>query len=295
MRYIDVTMELSSIRLDRLLKLECKITHSAICSFLRCGDILVNGEISDISYRVKTGDRISISSIVETLDKAIRTDEYPMSYLERIKQMIVHENDYIIVINKAFGVAVQGGSGVDKSIDKALNQIYERQIYVVHRLDADTSGVMIFAKNRQSAQELSSYFRDHSIEKYYISLNVGVPYKLSGNIKTEDMITNFNVIESKNNISCILFNPITGKKHQIRKHSLEMKCPIIGDDKYGYDRTKEISKKLHLCAFYIKIPKHGVFTLRILPNHILKTLDNLGLKCDDITNKVNAHIKGQIT
>jgi 23S rRNA pseudouridine955/2504/2580 synthase len=290
MRYIDVTSELSSMRLDRLLKLECKITHSAICSFLRCGDILVNGEVSNIAYRAKIGDRVSISSTVEALDKTIKTDEYPRSYLERIRQMIVHENDDIIVINKTFGVAVQGGSGVDKSLDKALNQIYERQIYVVHRLDADTSGVMIFAKNRQSAQELSSYFRDHSIEKYYISLNVGVPYKLSGSIKTEDMITNFNVIESKNNISCILFNPITGKKHQIRKHSLEMKCPIIGDDKYGYDRAKETSKKLHLCAFYIKIPKHGVFRLKILPNHISKTIETLHFNENDIINKLTTLI-----
>jgi 23S rRNA pseudouridine955/2504/2580 synthase len=295
MRYIDVTSELSSMRLDRLLKLECKITHSAICSFLRYGDILINGEVSNIAYRVKIGDRVSISSIVGTSDKVMKTDEYPRSYLERIKQMVIHENDDIIVINKTFGVAVQGGSGVDKSLDKALNQIYERQIYVVHRLDADTSGVMIFAKNRQSAQELSSYFRDHAIEKYYISINAGVLDRLSGMTKTEDMVTNFNVIESKNNISCILFNPITGKKHQIRKHSLEMKCPIIGDDKYGYDKTKEISKKLHLCAFCIKIPKHGVFTLKILPNHILKTLDNLEFNRDDIINKVNAYIEGQIT
>jgi 23S rRNA pseudouridine955/2504/2580 synthase len=293
MRHIDITNELSSMRLDRLIKLECKITHSAICSLIRHGDILVNGEISDISYRVKDGDKVSISSTVGILNEAVTSNEYPQSYLEKIRQMMIYENDDIIIVNKTFGIAVQGGSGVERSLDKALNQIYGKQIYVVHRLDADTSGVMIFAKNRQSAQKISSYFRDHLIEKYYISLNIGVPNKLSDTIKTDDMITNFDVVESKDNISCMLFKPITGKKHQIRRHSLEINCPIIGDDKYGYEKTKELSKKLHLCAFYIKILEYGAFSLTILPNHITKTIDSLGFNQQNIINKVKMYIEGK--
>ena len=169
---------------------------------------------------------------------------------------------------------------------------YSERPRLVHRIDKDTSGILVLARTRQIAQLLTKLFSEHKIKKEYLAVSEGVPEGKRGkfnfplikkNVSGQERvcvdfskglpsITHYEVLESKNNYSLLKLSPISGRTHQLRVHCAHIKCPLLGDKKYGFSGKER--KKLHLHAFQIEIPIYGK-TIRLkasLPIHIQETL-----------------------
>ena len=180
---------------------------------------------------------------------------------------MIEDNNDFIVINKRSGISTQGGTkSKNNLIDIFSNSsiFKDAKPYSVHRLDKDTSGLMIIAKNYSSAKLLTSLFRLRKIHKTYLAICHGIFKNKRGEIRgnlvkyerekkiTELAITNYNVINSNNLFSFVELNPITGRKHQLRKQLSFMGNPIVGDNKYNVIKKNKNEKKLMLHAYKTK-------------------------------------------
>ena len=229
---------------------------------MQLGDIV---EIYDIS-KFKVTDRPQSIKYKPSRKEVDIYDDY-----------ILENNDNFVVINKPSGIAVQAGTKSFKNIIDVLKdtKYFENgKPYIVHRLDKETSGVLIVAKNREYAQLFTSLFRIRKIHKTYIALTHG---KVSEKIKTMDedlisydndkkitqrAISHIKIIKTSSDYSLVELNPITGRKHQLRKQLYNIGNPIIGDDKYftnrRADKARLKSKNLMLHAYKIKFMINNV-------------------------------------
>ena len=192
-----------------------------------------------------------------------------------------------MIINKWTGISVQGASKKEISIDDIINNI-SNNFSLVHRLDKETSGLLIIAKNYKSAKVFGKLFRDHKIEKIYFAICHGIPRNLSSIVKLKinnkksnknlQTITKYKVVNRSNQISLIFYKPLTGKTHQLRIVSKYLNCPIIGDSKYG-NSNKYLKEQLMLNAFYLNFTfKSDQYEFRsIMPQHILKFMKKIKL------------------
>ena len=186
----------------------------------------------------------------------------PKKLQELFNSSIVYENNNFIILNKWTGIATQGGSKINISIDHIIKNI-SSNYNLVHRLDRETSGLLIIAKNLEYTKIFGHMFKYQEIEKKYLALCQGKPKNLESIVdldikdKKKDNLkhktkTYYKVLNVKNNLSQILFVPKTGKTHQLRIVSKKLGCPIIGDAKYNI-RQKFKNEKLklnaHLAAF----------------------------------------------
>ena len=259
-------------RLDKWFKIKIiDLPHSLFEKILRQNKIKVNKKKTKSSYRLQTGDLIEIYDISK-FKPADRKEK--IKYLPKKKEIgvyndyVIEDNENFIVINKPTGIPVQSGTKSFKNIiDILKNTKYfeNSKPFIVHRLDKETSGVLIIAKNRKYAQLFTSLFRIRKIHKTYLALVYG---KVNKSIKVmkDDLIyyenkkkifqkavSNLKIIKSNNNYSYLELNPITGRKHQLRKQLLKIGYPIIGDDKYFLNDKKRIkTKNLMLHAYKIK-------------------------------------------
>ena len=247
------------------------IPHSLLEKILRQNKVKVNKKKTKSSYRLQTGDVIEIYDI----SKFKRVDKKEkIKYLPKKKEIgeyddyVIEDNENFIVINKPTGIPVQSGTKSFKNIiDILKNTKYfeNSKPFIVHRLDKETSGVLIIAKNRKYAQLFTSLFRIRKIHKTYLAIVYG---KVDKSIKLmkddliyyennkkiiQKAISNLKTIKSNEGYSYLELNPITGRKHQLRKQLLKIGCPIIGDDKYFLNDRKRIKiKNLMLHAYKIK-------------------------------------------
>ena len=171
------------------------------------------------------------------------------------------ENNNFIILDKWSGIATQGGSKINISIDHIIKAKSEKY-NLVHRLDRETSGLLIIAKDLQSTKYFGKLFKDRLVQKIYIATCQGRPKNSESEVnlliadkknpdKKNNSITKYKVIQSNNNISNIIFIPLTGKTHQLRIVSKHLGCPIIGDTKYN-DHNKFNFEKLKLNAHLLK-------------------------------------------
>tara|TARA_B100000575_G_C23094428_1_gene631121 strand:- start:689 stop:1588 length:900 start_codon:yes stop_codon:yes gene_type:complete len=259
-------------RLDKWFKNNViSLPHSLIEKIIRQNKIKVNKKKTKSSYRLQTGDLIEIYDI----SKFKPTDnKKKLKYLPKKKELsvyddyVVEDNENFIVINKPSGIPVQSGTKSFKNvIDILKNTKYfeNSKPFIVHRLDKETSGVLIVAKNRKYAQLFTSLFRIRKIHKTYLAIVFGKPEKsiktmndvlvyYENNKKiTQKAISNIKTIRSNDAYSFLELNPITGRKHQLRKQLLNIGNPIVGDDKYFVTNRKRIKiKNLMLHAYKIK-------------------------------------------
>ena len=264
-----------STRFDRWFKAIVKnLPQSLIEKIIRLSKVKVNRKKTKSSYRVQNGDIIEVYDISK-----FKVNDKPtiLKYKPSRKEVdiyddyILENNDNFVVINKPSGIAVQSGTKSFRNIIDVLKdtKYFEHyKPYIVHRLDKETSGVLIVAKTREYAQLFTSLFRIRKIHKTYIALTYG---KVSNSIKTlqDDLVTYDNgkkiiqkavshmrILKSSNDYSYVELNPITGRKHQLRKQLYNIGNPIIGDDKYFInrraDKTKVKSKNLMLHAYKVK-------------------------------------------
>ncbi|AEF81154.1 RluA family pseudouridine synthase [Leadbettera azotonutricia] len=200
---------------------------------------------------------------------------------------ILFENKDCLVINKPAGLAVQGGEGIKTSLDSLLAENYDPRPLLVHRLDRDTSGVILVAKNKEAAARFSSYFAERSqgsqIRKLYLGICSKTPQPSSGVIrlpleikgKTKESETRYRLVSENPGIPCSLLELElgSGRMHQIRRHLAQINCPILGDDKYGdfgLNKTLHKSiglKRLLLHASRLIIPEEGIDITAPLPEY----------------------------
>lgn len=263
------------IRLDRYLREENPgLTQGAIEKALRKGQIKVNGSKAKSFLRVKSGDMVSY--YIECSSKGalaqIRDDGMAASAQILAKKLIskhiILENKHFYAFKKPSGIATQGGSKISLSLDDAFKILGLR---LVHRLDKDTSGIILAAKSRDDAIILTRAFEDRLIQKTYLACISPSLKNGSGSIKSYirkkdkhvmesikhpskdavEAITDYEILCSKQGASLVEFKPITGRMHQLRLHAKDLGSPIIGDKKY----KGKPDKNLMLHAHELKLDK----------------------------------------
>ena len=259
-----------SMRLDRWIKNNIgKYPQSLLEKSIRKGKIKINKKKTSSSYKLKIGDEIDFYNFYYKF-KPKDTSTYKPSKknLDENEKTLIDNNNDFIVINKKSGISTQGGTKSKNNLIDIFsnsNLFKDTKPYSVHRLDKETSGVMIIAKNYNSAKLLTSLFRLRKIHKTYLAICHGIFKNKKGEIRgnlikyekekkiKELAITNYNVISSNNLFSFVELKPITGRKHQLRKQLSFMGNPIIGDSKYTIlNKKNRNEKKLMLHAYKIK-------------------------------------------
>ena len=262
-------------RFDRWFKANViDLPQSLIEKIIRLNKVKINRKKTKSSYRVQAGDIIEVYDIskFKVSDRPKITKYKPSrKEVDIYDDYILENNNNFIVINKPRGIAVQAGTKSFRNIIDVLKEskyFENSKPFIVHRLDKETSGILIVAKTREYAQLFTSLFRIRKIHKTYIALTYG---KVSKDIKTlkdnlitidngkksvQKAISHLRILKTTSDYSYVELNPITGRKHQLRKQLYNIGNPIIGDDKYFInrraDKMKIKSKNLLLHAYKIK-------------------------------------------
>jgi len=287
------------MRIDRWIRKNLgEIPQGFIEKQLRNGKIKINKKKVKGSFKIKTNDKIDIFNFKfnpRILQKKINFKP-SKSIIKENEDLIIDNNDDFIVLNKSSGISVQGGTKSKKNLIDifAKSKIFENsKPFSVHRLDKDTSGVFIMAKNRESAQLLTSLFRLRKVYKTYLAICYGEITKNSGewvddltryeNNKPviEKAKTFYKVLDKNSMCSLVEMKPITGRKHQLRKQLFLRGNPIFGDRKYSLEKYKQgINKNLMLHSFQIRFMiKDNKFTYTaLLPDYFKKLLKAKSLK-----------------
>ena len=310
----------AEMRLDRWFKVHYPgLGFGHLQKLLRSGQIRIDGSRAKSDTRLQAGQTVRIPPLPvdskaegHLTGKSIRGRDDG----DVLKQMLLYEDPKVYVFNKPAGLAVQGGSGVNRHVDDMLeawrNKRGEKP-RLVHRLDRDTSGVLVVARTRGAAQALTAAFRERETKKTYWALVKGIPRKREDKIATwlakeatedgdrmrvvphgepdsDHAISYYRVIESAGQVMTWLeMEPYTGRTHQLRVHAAHIGCPIIGDPKYFEADTNwsfpgGIQNRLHLHARRIRIPNPsgGIIDVTApLPPHMVQTWNLLGLDEND--------------
>lgn len=270
------------IRLDRWFKRHFKdLGHGALQKLLRTGQVRVDGKRADTSTRLEAGQEIRIPPQVVEPPKA-EIAKRTARDVNDIKKLILFEDDDILVLNKPAGLAVQGGTGLRESID-AMLAVLEHPKHgkprLVHRLDRDTSGVLLVARTAFAAQKLTEAFRARDTQKIYWGVTLGVPKPEKGRIEAalikrgetmvvvdrkeegaKNAITLYqNMERAVTQVAFVAMWPLTGRTHQLRVHMAHAGTPLLGDRMYGKPLPEglpadELGKGLHLHARRLILP-----------------------------------------
>jgi 23S rRNA pseudouridine955/2504/2580 synthase len=312
----QVDSDEAGMRLDRWFKTHYPgLGFGPLQKLLRSGQVRVDGGRVKSDTRVQPGQMIRIPP----MDVDAKAKSGPIagrelkhsSDHELLSRMLLHEDDKVIVLNKPAGIAVQGGSGVNRHIDQMLEAWTSprgEKPRLVHRLDRDTSGVLVIARTRGAAQKLTAAFRERDTKKTYWSLVVGVPKKREDKISTwlvkeqtpdgdrmriakhgedgaDHAVSFYRIIEqAAQTFAWLEMEPYTGRTHQLRVHAAHIGHPILGDPKYfeadtNWNFPGGVQNKLHLHARRIDIPHPSGGRLRVsapLPPHMVQTWNLFG-------------------
>lgn len=300
--FVKIKPEDDGIRLNRwFLKEYPSLTLGRLQKLLRTKQIKVDGKKAEANTRLSAGQELRLPPLDN--EKAIKNPAVvSKSDTDFIQSMIIFKDDNIIVLNKPSGLAVQGGTNTDRHIDgmlEALKFENSEKPKLVHRIDKDTSGVLVLARNRRYAELLTKAFREHMLQKTYLVLAIGNLKNPEGEIKIaldkvgekmepsnegKKAVTRFKVLDTAGEkFTLLTAEPLTGRTHQIRAHMECAGCPILGDNKYfGQSRKRfpELSSKLHLHAY--KIDLSPVYNKKLvvkapLPDYFKNDIKFLGL------------------
>ncbi|MSO97685.1 MAG: RluA family pseudouridine synthase [Rhodospirillaceae bacterium] len=301
-------------RLDRWFKRRFPtLTHGRLEKLLRTGQIRVDGARAKANHRLDAGQIIRIPPLADeaAADKKLPRKDVSGKDAAFIQSLVIYKDDEIIAINKPLGLAVQGGSKTTRHLDGMLDALQfdaKDRPRLVHRLDRDTSGVLIFARTVQAASRLGRTFQEGENEKVYWALVHGRPQYPSGTIDAalakgglkghekmhwddeegRDAVTDYmTVSQAADKFTWLALMPRTGRTHQIRAHCALMNTPIVGDAKYGAPELRDqgelkgMGGQLCLHARSLTIPKPGRKQLTItapLPPHMAALFDALGFE-----------------
>lgn len=313
----EVADDEQGMRLDRWFKAHFPgLAFVQLQKLLRSGQVRVDGGRVKTDTRLAKGQAIRLPPMLARGDKGVDTRPLTKSTIrdrgdaDLLEAMLLHEDKKVFVFNKPPSLAVQGGSGVSRHVDKMLESWRSQKgekPRLVHRIDRDTSGILVVARTRGAAVELTRAFRERDAAKVYWAICRGVPAKPEGRIslwlvkeKGEDgdrmrvakhgepgadhSETHYRVIDTAGqNLSWIELKPVTGRTHQLRVHMAHIGHPIVGDPKYfnvmNWELPGGIQNRLHLHARRIDIPHPDGGRLDVtapLPAHMAQTFNLLG-------------------
>jgi 23S rRNA pseudouridine955/2504/2580 synthase len=300
----------AGMRLDRWFKLHYPgLGFGHLQKLIRSGQVRVDGARVEASARLAAGQAIRVPPLAAA--DARKQSPAPLrksSDREALEAAILHEDADVIVLNKPYGLAVQGGSGVTRHVDAMLEAFADRhgrKPRLVHRLDRDTAGVLVVARTRSAAAFLGEAFKARETKKIYWSLVAGVPRPPNGRISTflakdeseermriarhgeggaDHAVTLYQLADQAGTkVSFVVMRPITGRTHQLRAHAAFIGHPILGDPKYfnveNWLLPGGIQNRLHLLARRIVLPhpKGGMLDVTApLPPHIKQSFAVLG-------------------
>ncbi len=305
------------LRLDRWLKkFYPSLPHALVQKLVRTGQVRVDGGRAKSETRLTTGQEIRVPAHFAAPQAESAPSLRPPQGLSKgdrdfIENMIVFENESILILNKPFGIAVQGGTKTSRHIDGLLAGMADRfggeRPRLVHRLDRDTTGILLVAKDRQTAARLGRLFQTRSVQKIYWAVTRGVPKPPQGRVEAalvkaagpegdrvrrarpgeqdlaQHATTYYSVIDrAAQKLAWVSLKPVTGRQHQLRAHMDILGTPIVGDQKYGDVADSPIDgmeNKLHLHARRLTLKDSHVGDIDIsapLPSHMAKTFEILG-------------------
>jgi 23S rRNA pseudouridine955/2504/2580 synthase len=316
---IEVKREEAGLRLDRWFSVHFpSVGYGYLQKLLRSGQVRVDSRRVQANTRLESGQQVRVPAVVRLPPKPKPSLTPPpgLSKGDRdfIERMILYEDDAVLVLNKPFGIAVQGGTGTRRHIDGLLAGMADRfdgeRPRLVHRLDRDTTGVLLVAKTREAAAKLGRIFQTRSAAKTYWALVKGVPRPPQGKVeaalvkaagpdgdrvrkalpgeqdKAMHATTHYSVIDRvAHKAAWVSLKPVTGRQHQLRAHMALIGHPIAGDNKYEGEQVladSGIEAKLHLHARRLVIPHPVAGHAKIdvtapLPDHMRKSWELLGL------------------
>ena len=315
---LEVAQSEAGMRLDRWFRVHFPdVGYSHLQKLLRSGQVRVDSRRVVANARLEAGQQVRVPAVIRQPVKA-RPSVVPPLGLSKgdrdfIEGLILYEDEHVLVLNKPYGIAVQGGTGTKRHIDGLLAGMADRfgdRPRLVHRLDRDTTGVLLVAKTRDAAARLGRTFQTRSAAKTYWALVAGVPKPPQGKVeaalvkasgpdgdrvrkalpgeqaKAMHATTHYSVIDRvAHKAAWVSLKPVTGRQHQLRAHMALIGNPIIGDNKYEGDKAladSGIEAKLHLHARRIVIahPLAGEPAIDVtapLPEHMRRTWELLGL------------------
>jgi 23S rRNA pseudouridine955/2504/2580 synthase len=304
-----VTEDEADTRLDRYLRRHTPgLTQGMIQKLLRTGKIRVDGKRAEASLHLPAGALVKMPPITPPKDMPKQRHIVPMDphMVRDLEAMILYRDDSVIVLNKPAGLPTQGGKGIAVHLDGMLDALRfdgTERPKLVHRLDRDTSGVLVLARGVKQASRLSAAFRGRDVEKTYWALLWGVPPLLEGRIdlpltriegegssrsapaargdkEADRAVTAYRILDyAGKKFAWAEMNPLTGRMHQLRVHALALGTPILGDAAYGAAFADGFAPQLHLHARRLTIPHPEGGTLTIeapLPRHMKDSFAHLG-------------------
>jgi 23S rRNA pseudouridine955/2504/2580 synthase len=314
---IVVRQDEGGLRLDRWFRTHFPdVGYTYLQKLLRSGQVRVDSKRVQANARLEAGQQVRVPAVVRKPPARAPSLTPPMglSKADRdfIERLVLFEDEHVLVLNKPFGIAVQGGTGTRRHIDGLLAGMVDRfgdRPRLVHRLDRDTTGVLLVAKTRTAAAKLGRIFQTRSAAKTYWALVKGIPKPPQGKIdsplvkaagpdgdrvrkalpgeqdKAMHATTHYSVIDRvAHKVSWVSLKPVTGRQHQLRAHMALIGHPVAGDSKYeGMEALADsgAEPKLHLHARRIVVPHPaGGKTIDVtapLPDHMRRTWELLGL------------------
>ncbi|HWX46421.1 MAG TPA: RluA family pseudouridine synthase [Roseomonas sp.] len=299
-------------RLDRWFRRHFpQVTQGALQKLLRTGQVRVDGKRVETSTRLARGQEVRIPPLPEGPAPETAPKERPVTEEDAraLERMILYRDDSVIALNKPHGLPVQGGPNIRKHLDGMLDALrfgHPERPRLVHRLDRDTSGVLLLARDSYAANRLAAAFRGRDAEKIYWAIVVGQPQYQGGRIDMPlakiggpqgertapsegkegvHAITEFNTIDvARRHATWLELKPLTGRTHQLRVHcAAALGCPILGDGKYGGQAAhlEGLPHALHLHARSITVPHPEGGTLEVsapLPPHMVESFGFLGFE-----------------
>ncbi|MEL6244402.1 MAG: RluA family pseudouridine synthase [Pseudomonadota bacterium] len=307
----------AGVRLDRWVKRRTKITQGQIEKLLRTGQIRVDGARAKANTRLEAGMSVRLPPMAPEMASSKPKQTIKESDRAYMRDLVIYEDDEMIALNKPSGIAVQGGTKTTRHIDGMLGGLSdgEHRPKLVHRLDRDTSGVLLVAKHPAAAARLGNLFRSREMAKVYWAVTVGVPHPSAGQLRgwmakgigseeeaergqrpdrekmyaaqqndegARHAVTDYVVVSTAaRRAAWVALRPQTGRTHQLRFHMAEIGSGILGDPKYktGREVPQGVGAGLHLHARALIVPKKSGRPVEIvapISGHMRETFDTLG-------------------
>lgn len=302
------------MRLDRWFKAHYPgVAFGHLQKLLRSGQIRIDGKRAKANARLEPGQSVRVPPLAT--NESAPVSERPTGADNELRQYLLFEDNAVLVFNKPAGLAVQGGSGLTRHVDGLLEAWRDRKGQkprLVHRLDRETSGVLVVARTRQAASRLATAFRSRTTRKIYWALVAGNPKPAQGKLSdwllkeargevekvrvvphgTEEAshaVTHYSVIDSVGSkLAWLSLRPVTGRTHQLRAQLANIGTPIIGDplyfDRKDWELPGGMQNRLHLHARRIVVPHPDGGDLDVtapLPPHMQQSWNLLGFDADE--------------
>ena len=321
-----IPSDAQGLRLDKWLQKKFSgVPYTAWARLCRKGNIRLDGKRVTGAERLETGQAVRVPPadilkklIVTTAD--LKLKPLSLDAKETLESWIIYEDGEMLCLNKPAGLAVQGGTKTVTHVDGLLARwALEKEFTpkLVHRIDRDTSGVLLVAKTDKAARDLGKYFKTHQIQKYYVAVTVGVPMPWAGTIDAslekgidqnkERMmvseeglraITHYKVLDKVGKqIAVVGLSPVSGRTHQLRVHLEHIGTPILGDPKYGeaQDVVPGV-KTLHLHSCLTIVPRADKKPLVLqadFPAHFQSTFKDFGFSSSSLLQELKQFVEAQ--